>query len=604
MSSIDLTLNEDQIFQFESLNQFFEENRSTFTKILSFDNLVNEAHALGAIESSIPEGLRYDLHMDMILNKKVTDYYTSMSSGTNIVLEAARKIFPGSTQITESIESFREYLISLINEDALALGMPGGAVNMMPPLVPRKSGGFWGTLKGLWNAVTEGGSVIGIVQFIIDIIGLVGDFIFPGVGVVADLLNAAIYAIRGEWILCSISIIAAVVIGGGDALKLFKSFARPAEKVMAKLAVEGGAEEGAKVLSKMSAKESGGVMKLLTGISGFIAGAMGKATSLLGKFFNAFGKVTGYIPGLGKLLKPMFEGIGKVISKFGEKMSIFSANLKLMKKGGIEAAEMTIDQAAKAGGDWVFDGPWIRVMNKEGKEIAKYPAKKFEELAAKKAGSKAGADALGGAAGAAAATRTLNNPKVRAGFFNRFKSYFKEAAEGSGIIGRTFGRGGIGAVRFTKDLPFFLGKQIYKLAFKSDWAEDQSAWNRDEVQGHGNGALNDWINDLITKERKASGATYLPYIELDSSDAEAMKKISDYQNHLAKQYGQPSIIKVVAKNKDSEKTEADFNKFFDEIAKGKVDYEGKGDKSAHSLEPMSESKLGVKTILNFSDFKG
>jgi hypothetical protein len=604
MSSIDLALNEDQIFQFESLNQFFEENRSVFTKILSFDNLVNEAHALGTIESSIPEGLRYDLHIDMILNKKVTDYYTTMSSGTNVVLEAARKIFPGSTQITESIENFREYLISLINEDALALGMPTGSISMTPPMVPRKGGGFWGTLKSLWNAVTEGGSVIGIVQFIIDIIGLVGDFIFPGVGVVADLLNAAIYAIRGEWILCAISVIAAVVIGAGDSLKLFKSFAKPAEKVMAKLAIAGGAEEGAKVLSKMGAKESGGVMKLLSGISGFIAGAMGKATSLLGKFFNAFGKVTGYIPGLGKLLKPMFEGLGKVISKFGEKMSIFSANLKLMKKGGIEAAEMSIEQATKAGGDFIFDGPWVKVVNKEGKEIAKYPAKKFEELAARKAGSKVGADILGGPAGVAATTRTLAKPSVRAGFLNRFKLYFKEVAGGAGIIGRTFGRTGTGMIRFTKDLPFFLGKQIYKIAFKSDWVNDRSAWSRDEVEGHGNGALNDWINDRITKERKKSGAVYLPYVELDSSDEEAMKKISEYQNHLAKQYGQPSIIKVISKNKDSEKTETDFNKFFDEIAKGDVEHSGEGDKSAHSLGSMSESKLGVKTIFNFSDFKG
>ena len=597
MSSLDLTY--DQLTQFNALDQFFEENKSALTKILTFDNLTNEAHALNTIESNIPEKARLDLHINLILNKETSNYYKSMSNGKNSILEAARKVFPNSKQITESIESFKEYLMTLINENDLALAMPTGIGVPTAPLVPRTGGGFWSVLKKLWNAVTEGGSVIGIIQFIIDIIGLVGDFIIPGVGVVADILNAIIYAIRGMWIPCAISLIAAFVIGAGDSFKLLKAFAAPAEKIMGKLAVRGGAETAAQTLSKISAKERGPILKLLTAIAGNVSGVMGKATSMLGKFWKGFGKVTGYIPGLGKVLDPIFSGMGKVLSQFGEKMSLFSSNLKILKKGAVEAAEASIDSAVKAGGDFIFEGPWIKVVNKEGRTIAKYPAKKLEELMAKKAGSKKGAQILyGGAGQAARVNRTLKNKKVHATLTNRFKKYFKTVG-----VKRINPKS-----RFIMDLPGFIGKQIYKTAFGRDWIDGQSNWSRDEVEGHGNGALNDWINDKISKEKLESGASYLPYTELDSQDQESLEHISDYQNHLAKEYGQPTIMSVVSNNIDKEKVSDEFDDFFNAIAEGKVKRGEKGDQTAHSLDTDQgiddQSQFESRTIFNFSDFKG
>jgi len=608
MSSI--TLTESQIQQFGTLNSVIESLSPRLSNILTFDNIVNEAHALGVIESNIPDNLKFDLHLDMILRRGthgITDYYKSMSSGTNYVLEAARKVFPNDSKITESIESFKEYLVSMLNEDALALGNPIVSAGVFDaalaggPLQPREGSGFWSILKSLWNAVSEGGSPIGILHFIIDIVGLFGDFFFPGVGVVADLINAAIYAYRGEWMLCAISVIAAVVIGFGDALKLVKFAAKPAERV-AMACVKGETKQAAEMMAKMSAKESGGVMKILTQIFGNIGGAIGKATSIFGKFVQAFGKVSGYIPGLGALLKPIFEGVGKVLTKFGEKMALGSANFKLITTAAKKEAALTINAAVKAGGDFAFDGPWIKVLSKEGKEIGKYPVSQIEKLTqkelnsltSKKAGSEAAANILyKNGDDVAKVTKTLEKDAVRDSMIKRAYAFFETTA---------FWKG---SKRFSKDLWFFIGKQIYKIIFKSDWVDGaNNRWSKREVEGHGNGAFNHWIDNRIKDEMEEKGAVYLPALDLDSQDQEVVDKVTEYQNHYAKLYGQPTIMHVVTKKYDKEGATEEFNQFFDEIAKGNVKRGGKGDKVDHTIsDTLTESnKAIIKKIMNFSDF--
>ena len=612
-----LTLNESQIQQLDALNSVFNATEPRLSKILTFDNLVNEAHALRVIESRIPESLRFDLHLDMILNKgkrTVTDYYQSMSTGTNYILEAARKILPDSPAITESIESFKEYLGSMLNEESLALSMPidassssmdaalsGGA------LKPR-SGGFWGTLKSLWNAVTEGGSVIGIVHFIIDIIGLVGDFIFPGVGVVADIINAIIYAIRGEWLMCAISVIAAVVIGAGDALKLVRFAAKPGQKVLATLAKEGGSKQAAEMLAKLPAKEKGGVIKLLTGIFGNLGGALGKATSLFGQFVSAFGKVTSYIPGLGGALNWIFVGLGTTLTIFGKKMTLCSANFKLATAASKKAAATAVDATLKGGGDFVFDGPWVKVFNKEGKQVGKYPTKQFDkisgealaDLTAKKAGSKEASKILYKSGDdVAKVTKTLESPVVQESMRKRAYAFFNTTS---------FWKG---SKRFVKDLPFFLGKQIYKIIFSTPWVDGASnKWSKREVLGHGNGSMNHWIDGRIKDEMDKTGAVYLPSLTLDSDDKEVVDKVTDYQNHFAKLYGERDVIHVVTKQYDKNGPGAEFADFFDEIAKGNVKRGGAGDMVDHTIadeinikSKLTESRTTlIRKVSNFSDF--
>lgn len=614
-----LSLNENQIQQIDALNSILAQAEPTLSKMLTFESLVNEAHVLNVLESSIPESLRFDLHLDMILKigkSTVSDYYTAMPSGHNYILEAARKVFPNSPMITESIETFRAYLISMINEDAFALSQPlpdmAGSFDKAVAggeLEARTGDSKWGILKKLWNAITEGGSTIGIIHFIIDIIGVFGDFIVPGVGVVADIINAIIYAIRGEWILCAINVIAAIFVGFGDTLKLLKGSAKGAQKLLSKLMGKEGAKEGAEMIAKMSAKESGGVIKLLTTIFGNIGGALGKATSLFGTFVSAMGKVTSWVPGLGKLLTPIYEGLGRALTKFGDGMSLASANLKLATTGAKKSAAMTIDAAVKSGGDFIFDGPWVRVMSKEGKEIGKYPVKQLDaltskqllEVTSKKAGS--GANILyKNADDIPKVEKVLKDPKIQDGFRKRAYAFFESTPKLKGMA------------RMLPSLKYFIGKQIYKIIFGTNFVDGaQNRWDKREVEGHGNGALNDWISDRIAKEKAESGAVYIPALMLDSQDQEVVDRITKYQNKFAKDLNQPSIMHVVTNKYDKESAPPDVRKFFDEVERGNVKRGGSRDRVDHSDADRLSNQYGkigeskspkiIRNISNFSDFK-
>ena len=82
---------------------------------------------------------------------------------------------------------------------------------------------------------------------------------------------------------------------------------------------------------------------------------------------------------------------------------------------------------------------------------------------------------------------------------------------------------------------------------------------------------------------KDTGAVYVPYVELDSSDKEAYDHVLDYQNHFAKLHGEPSIMRVITNNYDKNKVDNEFDEFFNEIGSGKVTRGGEGDKVDHSV---------------------
>ena len=74
--------------------------------------------------------------------------------------------------------------VSKINEDAAALELPAemgaegeieSVINNSGSLPTSSDSGILGMLKGLLNTLTEGGSPIGILQLILDFVGLVGD---------------------------------------------------------------------------------------------------------------------------------------------------------------------------------------------------------------------------------------------------------------------------------------------------------------------------------------------------------------------------------------------------------------------------------------------
>lgn len=609
----EFVLNETQIQQFDILNKVLESAEASL-KNFTVDSLIGELLFINSSESSIPESTRFDLHLSMILGegeKTVSEYYKGMSTGSNYILEAARKVFPNSHKITESIDTFKEYLktlflneaagmtiappVEMVNTSAIDTAIAGG------PMSANNNSGFWGTLTSLWNACTEGGSFLGVIQFIIDIIGLVGDFIFPGVGVVADLINAIIYYCRGEYMLATISIIAAFVMGGGDALKLLKPGAKAASPILVKLA-KGQVDDAAQAVAKLGTKDSGMAMRLLRKIVSLIGGALGSATTMLGRFIQNFGKVTSYIPGLGRLLKPIFDFLGSSITNFGTKMTTFCDSFKLMDTKLAKEALEQMDTAAKTGSTFKLsdDGRLLYAYNTEGKLIGKIPSETF---------SKSGIREIryGGASGADELFTTA------AGFAKYQKDISRLATNSSLIGGIVKGLGRIipnfkkATKEFGTRLAFFVGKEIYKMMHNGKaWTGKPGEWSEEEIRGHGNAGFNNFIDQRIKKKMKETGAVYVPYVELDSSDKEAYNKVIAYQNHFAKLHGEPSIMTMIIDNYDKNKVDKEFDEFFKEIGTGKITRDGKEDSVDHSITDTMNSDIEQATDStdnSSSDFK-
>ena len=593
----------EQILACDFINAEFPKYQKQLFSTVTFENLVSEAHSLNAIESAVSSEISLGIHFDKIFESagnRVKDYYTNLSLGKNQILEEARALGLTTQQINEAIDDFRNFIKHKLFEEAMALGAPvegtmdgfGTALTGGEKKAPA-AGSKWtilGTLKKVWNALTEGGSVIGIIHFIIDIIGLVGDFIFPGVGVVADIINAIIYAIRGKWMLAIISLIAAIIMGAGDGLKIFKPVAKPAETIFVKLAKKGGVEEAAEALAKTGSK--GPVMRFLGLLASMVGTALSKASTLLAKFIQGIGKIVSWIPGLGGLLRPIFDGLGGILTKFGDSMSLFASNFKLLEKGAVKNIDDLL--AKKAFSRITPDGKFVELVEPLTSKVFRFPADdvaKAYTMTATKGGKtmtfKTGAELV-------KYHKAVASPAVKAAFRDRIGAFLKTRFNAETVAA------------FKTRLSYFIGKQIYKLIFGSDFVPGKSKWSKDEVEGHGNGAFNDFINRRIEEEKRKTGADYVPSLVLDSTDQEAFDKITDYQNHYAQISGKPSIMHVVYDKADESPDAKQFKTFFDKVAAGEVKRGGSGDivntgtsTSVRDVAKNNESR----TVLSFKDFK-
>jgi hypothetical protein len=596
----DLILSKEQLENFNLLNTIVESTLVN-TGRLSIDSIIGEAVFINACESSIPERTNFNLHFDMILSGTIPDYYRDLNYGNNHILEAARKIFPNSVEITESIDTLKSHLKSLLNEDLMSLANPIEQVSNSEigmalsggELKPRPTNGFMETLTKLWKAATEGGSPIGMLQFVLDIIGAFGDMIFPGVGVVADIINAIIYFVRGKYMLAAISVIAAVVMGGGDVLKLQKVAAEMASPIFVKLA-KGNVDDAAKAVQQLGAKDGGMVMRFLRKLVSMIGGAVGSATSKLGSFVKAFGNITKYIPGLGLLLKPLFEFLGKTLTNFGTSMTLFCDSFKLMDS---KLAKESIEQIISLPkGSTTFklsdDGKMLFAFDSVGTKVARIPAEKFAS------------------SGISKIFYGATNPNIlftTAETFAKYQAGIAKLAKNTPSLTSRFGSWisrtlpNYFSKKFIKGIGFFVGKQIWKLIHGEEWSPTKKgAWSEAEVRGHGNAAFNAWISDQLAKKRAETGAVYAPYIDLDSSDKETYDKVLAYQNSLAEKYGEPKVMNVVTKNLESDKVNNEFAKFFKSIESGNVTRGGKYDRADHTVVDRVAKDLGRQTSESFN----
>lgn len=595
----------DQILACDYINAEFPRYEKRLFEFVTFDNLISEAFSLNSIEEVLPNKLFTEIHLDKILNEsgsRVKGYYVGLASGKNQILEEARKMGLSSNQINEAIEDFRNFIKHKLFEDALALGSPiasaasgfetalAGGEHLAPAKASKWT--ILGTLKSIWNGLTEGGSVIGIIHLIIDIVGLVGDFIFPGVGVAADIINAIIYAIRGKWILALISLVAAIIVGAGDGLKLFKPAVSTAEPILIALTKKGGVDAAAAMAGKVANK--GPVMRFLGLLASMVGTVVSKASTILGKFIQGVGKVFAWIPGLNRLTTPIFEGLGTVLTKFGDNMKLFADNFALMEKGAAKTAVKEIDDAIGAGSKFEIskNGKYVEITNAAGKKV-EYPAGKV--LNSYNMTHKLKGVPFTNVKDLIKYNNALGKSTVKQAFNKRFIAFLstrfnKEAAE-----------------NFSKRMPYFIGKQIYKLIWGSDWLDGQSDWSKAEVEGHGNGAFNDFVNRRIMEEKKKTGAAFVPSLMLDSSDQEAFDHITDYQNNYAQLTGKPTITHVVYDKADNSPDAKEFKSFFEKVASGEIKRGDAGDivqtTTSTDIRDTGKQKNESRTVLSFSDFK-
>ena len=165
--------------------------------------------------------------------------------------------------------------------------------------------GLWDSVKSFISAITEGGSAIGILHLILDIIGLVpGSWVGFPIDVVANILNALIYGARGMWFLAILSAIAAIP--ANYVFKGLKLSLTPFAKILDKLGIAiFKADTAAVKIASAELKAAAGVdkaatlSKALQGFIGFITGSLVMIIkglgALLGKVVSiaTFGMVKG-----------------------------------------------------------------------------------------------------------------------------------------------------------------------------------------------------------------------------------------------------------------------------------------------------------------------
>lgn len=639
----------------EIATKYFKVHETQLSQILTWNNIQWESNLINVAESVISDTMAFNLHFDMIVNQgttTVTNYYKGLITGKNEILERAKVKLaaPNIIKIDESISRFKKEakakITKMLNEESLAdtlnptsisnfqqqfasalqsvkaknaadqaqlnqaqmiQGQPvQGQANTTSDVDVALAGGekvqgdtgIFGTVKQLFNAVTEGGSAIGILHLVLDIIGVVGDFIVPGVGVVADIINAIIYFCRGKWMLGTISLLAGLLFGAGDILKLLKGSAGTAEKVMVKTA-ERGAAEGASELSKVSAKEQGGVIKLLRYIAKNISGVIGKAVGMLGKFIEGFvAKLVGWIPLIGKPLKGFFEQIGKMFGRYAEKMTNFSKGFSKVESEALQIAakeaDTTLEAFFKSEGEMTINAStgMVKCTDKSGNIIGK----EFS-------------------------SELLSNPKIiNKKFPNLFKAgekeviakYYSSVAKTGPKITEDTVSGLVKIAKLTATtagrLPFFIGKQIIKLITGEPF--QKAGYKEEEVKYWGNAALQTWIQEKARKQKEEDGAVYIPAVNLDSSDKETFDHITNYQNNYAKLFGQPQIIPVIYDKFGNDEVEEDFKEFWDEVGKGNIKHNEDGtstktsnsDKDKETKKETNESVSNLKYIIPFSKF--
>lgn len=537
--------------------------------VISAEYLDRDISILDKIESMIPESLKLDFELDMFINRRegeLSAHHRELSRGNINIYESLSKSIPREIKecINEIVDEFKKITIDqkrkifeaidaaeiggidMVNtkagaEDAIGsenfMDVAGEWLNS--PLSTGQEGqgesrGLWSKLKGFFSAITEGGSPIGIFQFILDIIGLVGDFTGTPIGIIADSLNAIIYAIRGKWLLAILSAIAAIIPVGGSIVKGWITAGSKSAKGALEIGttyfskagkVSHGVAEISPEVIDLAAKASPASMQKLDWISRSAGPAVTGLVKFIKGFFDEFlAKIVGWIPGLGKPLSRFFEKIGETLGKLGRQTDSFIKDVpKITTKAQAKQInnffKLSTEQGAKIttkGEDLIIRaGGKTEVLS--GKVLANSEIF-FTQRYGKNIGKKL-------------AKGTANNVRH---FYSQMATV---ASVNSKYYGKTmrFARGAINTFTFTKKIPLFIGRQVIK------WVtgEDPMNFTEDEAIAWGSHAMNQLGHDRRDRNLKENPDAFFDVPLFNAMDDEVD---TEYINTIEKMFNDHAEI--------------------------------------------------------------
>lgn len=426
------------------------------------------------------------------------------------------------------------------------------------------SGGGWtitGVLNSILKALTGNYSPLGILQLALDVVGMIGDFIIPGLGMAADLINALIYLASGEYVLMAISLIS-IVPGIGDASKIFKPVAAPLQKMLA-------------ALFKKNSKEAAEVASRVPQARSFLADWLLPALAKIGSIFVSVARaingllnyLLSWLPGGwgGGYVKKFFKWIDDQLVRFKSALEGVDATAKKALADAATLAKAVDPDMAKEisnisskilkeGGTVVQEGGEIIFKAADGKTVlGKFPA---DQVLNKQA-----FDAKFPGAKPTTKTReiqsTILDPSTGKPFVTKIdetiwaytvaktKSTPKFVRWLSGKLSRKWNN---------RLVLIKLGKWIYQY---------MTAGNPDNLKIEGTpipalddadyayvsaAALTDYVQQTISQRKDQTGEIYNPTVVFNSMDMDEKNGFDFTQSYLrdmARKTGQPSIIPVI-----------------------------------------------------------
>lgn len=541
------------------LNVEFPGLKSLLNRAVLQDSILQEAKILNRIESVIPADVLLEAELNMLIHEgsaAVSSYHKNLAIGKNILVENLTHSLP--KEVLESFNSLQSKFKKLTKDQKKKIFEDAEAALNVGEFSPEESADFsqlmtnigsttdfpstgerpiMTILKGLWNALTENQSAIGIFQFILDVVGLVGSFFEP-IGMIADAVNAIIYMVRGKWLLALISVIACIIPLGGDLIKgFFKSGAKAAKPVLdigtiyfdAAATATAGSAKVSKGAVELAAQASPDSIRALNYLGNSTGPAVTGFMKYVKGFFDKFlATVVGWIPFIGAPLKRFFESIGGMIAQFAGKADKFAADIPQITA---QAQAKTLDDffaaTVKPGAEISAAGDELIVKAADG-SVTKLPANilRHSDLLAQRYGATLGTRITSQLSG--------NIPA----FYNSISGVL---ARNQGFFGTAmkFGSRAIDYVVFTKKIPLFIGKQVIKWISGADPSQKLSDG---EYEAWGTAAMSQMAQQRRDRNLKENPDAFYDVPVFEGLNDEEFTKVSNQVlNDYAQKFNLPSI---------------------------------------------------------------